>query len=341
MTYKVTVRDIAIQLFKNGLTATKIFLNLAKMIPLRTIQLWIQLYQQSGRLEKLKTSGRPRVVRTLDAYGKIKRLIGKNSPRQISSKLNVSLSSVQRALKDLNLNAYRKQKIPNLTEKQIMKRVSFCRWWRKNNGDGIKKLPIIFSDEKQCCLGEGVNRKNNVVYARNIEEANKKGRQYGVDKFPLSVMVWCGLTTNGPTKPYFFKENETLTQDNYRKKILPLAKKEGKRLFASDKWAFQQDGASSHTSNVAQNWCMKNLFKFIAKDKWPPNSPDLNPLDYYFWNAVTKQIKSQKIENREKFIKETDKAIKNVPIDEIKKACDSFTRRVREVEEVKGNYCHK
>jgi len=25
---------------------------------------------------------------------------------------------------------------------------------------------------------------------------------------------------------------------------------------------------------------------FIAKDQWPPNSPDLNPLDYHVWGAM-------------------------------------------------------
>jgi len=25
---------------------------------------------------------------------------------------------------------------------------------------------------------------------------------------------------------------------------------------------------------------------FIAKDQWPPNSQDLNPLDYHVWGAM-------------------------------------------------------
>ena len=25
---------------------------------------------------------------------------------------------------------------------------------------------------------------------------------------------------------------------------------------------------------------------FVAKDQWPPNSPDLNPLDYHVWGAM-------------------------------------------------------
>jgi len=29
-----------------------------------------------------------------------------------------------------------------------------------------------------------------------------------------------------------------------------------------------------------------NCLDFIAKDQWPPNSPDLNPLDYHVWGTM-------------------------------------------------------
>jgi len=38
---------------------------------------------------------------------------------------------------------------------------------------------------------------------------------------------------------------------------------------------------------VATNWS-----EFIGKDEWPPNSPDLNPLDYHVWGAMLERYKS-------------------------------------------------
>ena len=35
-----------------------------------------------------------------------------------------------------------------------------------------------------------------------------------------------------------------------------------------------------------QNWLSANCRDFINKDSWPPNSPDLNPLDFHFWGAM-------------------------------------------------------
>jgi len=31
--------------------------------------------------------------------------------------------------------------------------------------------------------------------------------------------------------------------------------------------------------------------RFVKKDEWPPNSPDLNPLDYHVWGAMPERYK--------------------------------------------------
>jgi len=53
-------------------------------------------------------------------------------------------------------------------------------------------------------------------------------------------------------------------------------------MLNGDNWLFQQDGATFHTLTKAQGWCEWNLKYFLAKDKWPVNSPDVTPLDYYY-----------------------------------------------------------
>ena len=55
---------------------------------------------------------------------------------------------------------------------------------------------------------------------------------------------------------------------------------------------FQQDGALAHTAKLAQDWIATNWSEFIGKDEWPPNSPDLNPLDYNVRGAMLERYKS-------------------------------------------------
>jgi hypothetical protein len=38
----------------------------------------------------------------------------------------------------------------------------------------------------------------------------------------------------------------------------------------------------------------KLMFSVIPPNKWPANSPDLNPLDYLFWNEGEERLKGKK-----------------------------------------------
>ena len=38
--------------------------------------------------------------------------------------------------------------------------------------------------------------------------------------------------------------------------------------------------------SLAQDWLSRNCPEFIRKEEWPPNLPDLNPLDYRVWAAM-------------------------------------------------------
>ena len=35
-----------------------------------------------------------------------------------------------------------------------------------------------------------------------------------------------------------------------------------------------------HGAKFTQEWIAGHCYDFIDKNSWPPNSPDLNPLDY-------------------------------------------------------------
>ena len=112
----------------------------------------------------------------------------------------------------------------------------------------------------------------------------------------------------------------SINADLYVRKMLPFAKRQGKNLFGNSKWVFQQDGATSHTSNKAQNWCRKNFDEFLDKDHWPPNSPDLSPLDYFYWNEVQRNMKLTPFMNIDEFRQEIKNGCLSVIKESIKQA---------------------
>ncbi|CAF2137240.1 unnamed protein product [Rotaria magnacalcarata] len=95
-------------------------------------------------------------------------------------------------------------------------------------------------------------------------------------------MVWLGACSNGISSLVIFEEG---TVDHARciKEMLPVALKYGNKVFDND-WTFQQDGATPHIHQLTQQWCQGHFPSFIEKDRWPPNSPDLNPLDHSIWD---------------------------------------------------------
>jgi len=46
---------------------------------------------------------------------------------------------------------------------------------------------------------------------------------------------------------------------------------------------FQQDGAPAHRSRHTVAHLRSNVSEFIEPENWPPNSPDINPVDYAVW----------------------------------------------------------
>jgi len=36
----------------------------------------------------------------------------------------------------------------------------------------------------------------------------------------------------------------------------------------------------------AQYWLRASCPDFITKDQWPPNSPNINPVDYFVWGIM-------------------------------------------------------
>ena len=104
----------------------------------------------------------------------------------------------------------------------------------------------------------------------------------------MQLMVSACVSWNGATKPFFVdpalvKVNSRYYRSHLKRELLPACD----TLSEGEKYYFMQDGATSHTADITQEHLREKFGRrFIRKDQWPPNSPDCNPLDYFFWDAI-------------------------------------------------------
>jgi len=87
---------------------------------------------------------------------------------------------------------------------------------------------------------------------------------------------------------------------------------------------------SATTQRLTQDWLRVNCTDFTAKDEWPPNSPDLNPLDYHVWGAMLQAF--HKLHPKPKTIPELKSALQQIwddlPQTTINKAVNDFRKRL-------------
>ena len=142
----------------------------------------------------------------------------------------------------------------------------------------------FFSDEKIFTVDAKVNLRNDRLLAHNPEDVPVVGKT----KFPASVHVLSVVSSEGDVMPpHFFQKD---SRKSHKGGLFGGPEDSDKAVdgdygfwkvvFISTRWC-----TCSHESSCTK-WLSDNVNMFWSKDFWPPNSPDLNPLDYYVWGVI-------------------------------------------------------
>ena len=102
-------------------------------------------------------------------------------------------------------------------------------------------------------------------------------------------------------------------------------------------WVWQQDSAPYHVSKCSLAWLEKHCYDFVTKDKWPPSSPELNPMDYLFWGILENQTNRCPHTTKESLIASIKEQCIFIDRKMVKKACGSFRTRIEHV--IEAEHC--
>jgi len=210
------------------------------------------------------------------------------------------------------------------------KRLKRCRnLLRRCTVERTKKL--FFADEKMFYIDPPVNNSSSRVWsAGNKSDVLPQRLIRQRAKFSKHVMVSGGVCYNGKGRLHFVAEKAKVSGTYYTEQLLPQLVQGCRDLMGND-FIFQQDGAPAHTARQAQEYLQQNSPDFINKDEWPPNSPDLNPLDYCVWGVMLQCYEQQtpKPKNVAELRTVLQTIWDNLSQDTIQKAVQSFRKRLQ------------
>jgi inhibitor of nuclear factor kappa-B kinase subunit alpha len=200
---------------------------------------------------------------------------------------------------DLHLKCLKRRQAQLLTEANRVARLTRGKQLLKKYPESTVDL-IWFSDEKVFTVEPPFNAQNDRVYA----PSGTRKRNIASDRllrtrstFCKSVMVSVAVSKMGVTGLIFVDPCVKVNGQYYRNVLLSQQMLPAIKYVAGDTFIFQQDSAPAHRARETLQLLQRETPDFIAPDLWPPNSPDLNPVDYKIWGVMQQRVYETRVHN--------------------------------------------
>jgi inhibitor of nuclear factor kappa-B kinase subunit alpha len=257
--------------------------------------------RNTGNADRKTGSGRLRTARIRETICEVEELIlsqedkpsTHRSVRQISRETGINRHSVHRIIhKDLLLKCLKRKRAQELTEANKVTRLVRCKQL-------LKRFPphkvhfIWFTDEKLFTVATPRNSQNDRFYV----SSRTKKKTVPADRlvrtrptFSQSIMVSVGVSSLGSTELIFVEKGIKINGAYYRDVLLLQGLLPAIRDLSGDYFIFQQDNAPAHRARDTVELLNRETAELISPLQWPPNSPDLNPVDYKIWSVLQDRV---------------------------------------------------
>lgn len=273
--------------------------------PSRTkiLQLVQRLRDTGSMLPTFEGRGRERPPHILEAEEAMLAAVDEDpttSTRSLARDVGVSQPTVDRILRAHLLYPYHIQRVQHLTINDFPARRAFCQWFRQKSAVEPGFVgKVLFTDE--CCFTrDGILNFHN---AHHWSDANPHIIRQSRFQWRFSVNVWCGILGDQLFGPIFLPAR--LNGDSYLdflRNTLPDLMDDVPLLLRASMY-FMHDGAPPHITRPVCNFLNASFpnrwFGRNGPLRWPPRSPDMNPLDYFLWGHMKTIVYRTDVENAE------------------------------------------
>lgn len=314
--------------YKNGLSQRKIAEKFS--VSKTAVQKICFKYKSTGSVQNLPRKGRPKATSSReDAL--ILREIKKqptNSARKVKETLNleVSCKTIQRRLKSSGFLSCIQKRKPLISKVNRSKRLVFAKTHIDKGPDFWNK--VLWSDESKFELFGSKKRQH--VWRKPNEDLKERHLKKNVKHGGGSIMVWGSFAATGVEE--LFLINGIMEEEDYVKILETNLMKSARKIGLGRRFTFQQDNDPKHTSKVAKNYFKKAKVKLL---EWPPQSPDLNPIEN-LWSILDEKVKLDNRKNKNELFQQLTDAWINIPAETTQKLVESMPRRLRAVLDAKG-----
>jgi len=144
--------------------------------------------------------------------------------------------------------------------------------------------------------------------------------------------------------PFIFLEN--LTGDGYAELLTHHIIPAVTELFNPEELAniwFQQDGCPAHNTRRVQEILRENFNDRVISNRgpilWPARSPDLSPVDFYFWGAAKNEVyEFDPPETVQVLEARTRDVLRSINRNTIRRACRSVKDRCQKCVQQNGGH---
>ena len=211
------------------------------------------------------------------------------SIREIARETGIKKSTVHRIVhKELRLKCLKKKRAQELTDANKLSRLVRAKQLLREYPAHQVQF-IWFTDEKLFTVSAPKNAQNDRLYApvdMKKKEVSAARQLCTRSTFSKSVMVSVGVSTLGCTDLIFIELGIKINGAYYRDVLLSQGLLPAIRQMSGDYYVFQQDSAPAHRAYETVEMLRHEMPAFISPALWPPNSPDLNPVDYKIWSVL-------------------------------------------------------
>ena len=321
---------------------------------------WIQLSQLTGSVDDQHRSGRPQKLDTAAVQHVLAAAKQKHckSAASIAAKLQqqssilVSVSTVQRVLKREGLKHLRPKIVPMLTAKQKDARVRFAT--RAKRTDTVCWRNVMITDSS-------IFRLHPMGRPAGCWCTPATRGTVGLPKHSPGVHCYMGMTCYGVTSlkfvtgthkmPHKYINPKTqrayagVGSQEYTDVLLQHLIPEGNKLFQQAgrrvmKWQLQQDNAPAHKTKTNMLCISQNVPGGHFLD-WPPNSPDLSPIEN-LWAWMEQQLGDREGIGSTEELQARLVAIRNsISLTQLRDLFDGMNNRMQRVIKLQGSHIGK